>query len=99
MFFSNDKVDGQVALPRFTQTPVRQQLQAAQLASPQLPGVTDIAPRLGRILHLLATLLHQLTLIQRGGEPACAVGFGHQLSGNRQQVPDIGGGINALAFG
>ena len=99
MLFPDHKVNGQVALARFAQTPLRQQLQAAQLTSTQLPGITDIAPRLGGILNLLTPLLHQLTFIQGGGEPACAVGFSHQLSGNRQQVPDIGGGINALAFG
>jgi hypothetical protein len=47
MLFPHHKVDGQIALARFAQTPLRQQLQAAQLTGTQLPGVADIAPGLG----------------------------------------------------
>ena len=64
MLFPHHKVHRQVALTRFAQTPLRQQLQAAQLAGTQLPGVADIAPGLGRVDHLLTALLHQATFVQ-----------------------------------
>ncbi|SSN11551.1 Uncharacterised protein [Klebsiella pneumoniae] len=77
MLFPHHKVYRQVALARFAQAPLRQQLQTTQLAGTQLPGVADIAPGLGRVDHLLTTLLHHAALVERRRQPASAIGLRH----------------------
>ncbi len=99
MLFANHKVNGQIALARFTQAPVCQQLQARQLTRTQLPGVADVAPGLFRIHHFLTTQLGHTALVQRGGQPAGCLGFFHQLSGDRQQVKHVSRRILQLARG
>ncbi len=99
MLFTHHKVNGQIALARFAQAPVRQQLQAGQLTRAKLPGVGDITPGVFRVDHFLTTLLRHATLVQRGRQPAGGFRLFHQLSGNRQQVKHICRRVFQLTLG
>ncbi|MNS71217.1 hypothetical protein D3C72_1045800 [compost metagenome] len=98
MLFAYDKIDRQIALARFAQTPVGQQLQAGKLTGTQLPGVGDIAPGVFRVDHFLTALLCHTAFVERCIQPAGVFSLFHQLAANWQQVKDIGSGVVQLTF-
>ncbi|SAJ32647.1 Uncharacterised protein [Enterobacter cloacae] len=83
VFFTHHEVNRQIALTRFTQTPVSQQLQTGQLTGAQLPGVGDVTPGFFRINHFLTTLLRHAALVQCGRQPTGRLSLFHELAGNR----------------
>ncbi|MNP22431.1 hypothetical protein D3C76_1151030 [compost metagenome] len=99
MLFTHHKVHGQIALARFTQTPVGQQLQTGKLARTQLPGIGDFAPGIFRIENFLTTLLGHTAFVERRIQPTRLFGLFHQLAADRQQVKYIGGRIIELTLG